>query len=189
MLHNLCTLFPEAAGKGCVNPEKTMTATETTYARFEALEERLAHCYFLLHERFVTDPQLAAFWVEAAMDELQHSSLIRFCRERSIMADCDIGPDVADRVVQLVDDVATIVRNPGVTIQEAFYASLLIESSEIDDVFDKLTASLRKDHLLLHHAIQTSLRLHHTKFAEAAGQFLDDPAYVEAFSNLRTRHS
>ncbi|MBI4473986.1 MAG: hypothetical protein HY646_15060 [Acidobacteria bacterium] len=165
-----------------------MTATETTYARFEAIEERLAHCYFLLHERFMTDPQLAAFWVEAAMDELQHSSLLRFCRERSIMSVSEIDPEVSERVAQLVEHVASIVRSPDVSIKEAFYASLLIESSEIEDIFDKLTDSLRKDHFLLYQAIQTSLRLHHRKFAEAAGKFLDDPAYVEAFNNLGARH-
>ena len=42
--------------------EDTMAKRDATYARFEALEERLAHCYFLLHERFIKNPPLAKFW-------------------------------------------------------------------------------------------------------------------------------
>jgi len=45
-----------------------MTTCKQIYARFEALEERLAHCYFTLHERFITNPPLARFW--AAIETL-----------------------------------------------------------------------------------------------------------------------
>jgi hypothetical protein len=30
-----------------------MTKRETLYAKFEGFEEEIAHCYFLLHERFI----------------------------------------------------------------------------------------------------------------------------------------
>ena len=39
--------------------EDTMTKRETLYARFERFEEQIAHCYFMLHERFIANPALA----------------------------------------------------------------------------------------------------------------------------------
>ena len=63
-----------------------MTKTETIYAKFEGFEEELAHCYFLLQGRFIANPPLARFWIDAAMDELQHCSILRFCRERGLMS-------------------------------------------------------------------------------------------------------
>ena len=57
--------------------------------------EQLGHCYFLLHERFITSPPLARFWAEAAMDELQHQSILRFCRDRGLMADVEHGSQMA----------------------------------------------------------------------------------------------
>jgi hypothetical protein len=70
-----------------------MTKRETLYAKFEGFEEEIAHCYFLLHERFIANPPLAKFWAEAAIDELQHCSILRFSRERGLMADVNVGPE------------------------------------------------------------------------------------------------
>src|SRR6516164_2807691 len=66
--------------------EDTMTQREAIYTKYEKFEEELAHCYFLLHERFISDPPLARFWAEAAMDEIQHFSMLRFCREHGAIA-------------------------------------------------------------------------------------------------------
>src|SRR5215470_8359974 len=70
--------------------EDRMTKSQSTYSKFERLEEQLAHCYFVLHERFITTPSLAKFWAETALEELQHHSILRFCRERGLMADVDL---------------------------------------------------------------------------------------------------
>jgi hypothetical protein len=166
-----------------------MMSSETTYAQFEALEERVAHCYFLLHERFINNPQLATFFAEAAMDELQHSSLLKFCRERGIMSSLQIDPAAAEKVRKLVDSVSAIAADPRVTVNEAFNVSLMIESSEMDDVFDKLTQPLNRDHPFLYEAIQSSLRLHHLKFDEAAKRFLGDHARIEDLQQLGTAKS
>src|SRR5688572_8402284 len=66
--------------------EDNMTKRQMIYAKFEGFEEQLAHCYFVLHERFIANPPLAKFWANTAMEELQHSSILRFCRERGLMA-------------------------------------------------------------------------------------------------------
>jgi len=162
-----------------------MTKREMIYTRFEGFEEQIAHCYFLLHERFIANPPLAKFWVEAAMDELQHCSILRFCRERRLMANLEIDPRTAEHIEQLLTTVSGIAGDPEVSIEEAFYASLLMESSELDETYQKLTAGVAKDHPLLYEAIHSSLRSHHSAFADAAEQFSGDRGFAEAFSNLR----
>ena len=162
-----------------------MTKREMIYAKFEGFEEQLAHCYFVLHERFIANPPLARFWAESAMDELQHQSILRFCRERGLMADVDLDASTAEHVEQLLETVKGIAEDPEVTVDEAFYASLLMESSEMDDVYEKLTRALGKDHPLLYEAIHASLRSHHASFADAVEQFSGDQGFVEAFKNLR----
>jgi hypothetical protein len=164
--------------------EDKMTNREMIYSKFEGFEEQLAHCYFLLHERFIADPKLAKFWVETAMDELQHSSILRFCRERGFMADADISFKTAENVEQLLDTVKSIAADPDVSVDEAFYVSLLMESSELEEVYKKLTSTLEKNHPLLFNSIRASLRSHHDALAEAAAEFSRDRGLPEAFRNL-----
>jgi hypothetical protein len=164
--------------------EDTMTKQEMVYMKFEAFEEQLAHCYFLLHERFIANPPLAAFWEDTALAELQHQSLLRYCRDRRLMSDVVIDAATVQHVEQLLDTVKGIISDPEVSVGEAFYASLLMESSELDEVYEKLTCRLAKDHRLLFDAIRRSLRSHHENFADAAQKFLDQPGMAEAFRNL-----
>src|SRR5215470_17310077 len=164
--------------------EDIMTKRQLLYAKFEAVEERLAHCYFLLHERFISNPPLAKFWVETAIDELQHQSILRFCRERGLMAEVDIDMKMTDRIEDLLETVKGIATDPDVSVDEAFYAALLMESSELEDIYEKLTAGLAKDHRLLFDGIQANLRSHHSSFADAVEQFSDDRGLAEAFRNL-----
>jgi hypothetical protein len=161
--------------------EDGMAKLDAIYAQFEALEEELARCYFVLQEKFITNPRLARFWAEAALDELQHASILRYCREQRLFELEPVDLGAAERVDDLLDTVKSIVSNRELTVDDAFYAALLIESSELDDAFRKLTRPLRKKHTLLHEAIRDNFQSHHDKFAGAAAEFADDRAYVEAF--------
>lgn len=154
------------------------------YARFEALEEQVAHCYFIFYERFIANTPLAKFWAEAALDELQHASILRFCREHQLFANIDVDTAVADKIDQLLDTVKDVVSRPKISPDEAFSGALLIESSELDETYEKLTRPLAQAHLILYQAIQTNLRLHHYNFSEAAAEFCIDKAFPEAFRGL-----
>ena len=112
-------------------------------------------------------------------------SVGRFCRERGLMADVEIKSSVAEHVEQLLDTVKGLTTDPEVSVEVAFYASLLMESSELDETYEKLIAGLAKDHPLLYEAVQSSLRSHHTAFADAAEEFSGDGGFAEAFRNLR----
>ena len=161
-----------------------MTKTTEIYARFEVFEEQLAPCYFLLHERFIADPPLAKFWADSAMEELEHFSLLRLCREKNLMSDIDLDGEVVDHIEQLLETVKGIVSHPKVTIDEAFFASLLMESSELDESYEKLIGTLAKDHRLLYDAIRASLRSHHDRFADGAELYCRDRTFAEAFRML-----
>ena len=170
-------------------PEDKMTKRETIYMKFERFEEQLAHCYFLLHERFTANPPLARFWMDAALDELQHSSILKYCRDRGLMAYVNLDAKTAEHIEGLLDTVKGIATDPEVSIDEAFYASLLMESSELEDVYEKLTAALADDHPLLLEAIHAGLRSHHGAFEDAIEKFSGDRGFLEAFRNLRRRVS
>jgi len=161
-----------------------MSKRDMIYAKFETIEEQVAHCYFLLHEHFIANPPLAKFWVEAAMDELQHNSILRFCRERGLMSEVDIDQESIERIEQLLETVKSIVSDPEVTVDEAFYASLVLETSELDEVYQTLTRVLAVEQPLLYQAIQTSLRSHHHVFIEGAERFCTDRGFVDEFRNL-----
>jgi hypothetical protein len=161
-----------------------VTRIETVYAIFERFEEQLAHCYFLLHERFIRNPRLAKFWMETAMQELEHSAMLRFCRERNSMAEASLETKTLRTVEELVETVKAVAVDPDVSVDEALYASLVIESSELDNVYNKLTAPLASDHELLYQTIQKNLRAHHEAFAKAAAEFSTKPELAAAFRSL-----
>ena len=160
-----------------------MTSNEL-YAKFEALEEEVAHCYFVFHERFLFNSPLAKFWIDAALDEMQHASILRFCREHELFGRVDNASEVAGRVDELLDSIRVTANKAKITIEEAFAAALIVESSELDEAYEKLTRPLVQAHLMLYEAIQSNLRLHHYNFAEAAEQFCRDKSYAEAFTSL-----
>jgi hypothetical protein len=164
--------------------EDTMTEREAIYTRYEKFEEQLAHCYFLLHERFIADPPLARFWAEAAMDELQHFSILRFCRERGLMANVEPRADTTHNIEDLLETVKCLIADPDITVEEAFYASLLMESSELEEVYERLVGGLERDHPLLYQAIHSSLQSHLREFKDAAEQFCKDSGFIEAFRNM-----
>ena len=162
-----------------------MRQSETTYSRFEAIEAQIAHCYFLFHERFIHNPRFSQFWLEMALQELRHSAMLHFCREHAYLAETDINVNAARKAEQLLDVIKGVATDPDVSIDEALYASLLVESSELEDVYEKLTAALKDHNELLYSAIHKGLQAHQDTFAEAAAEFASRPALVRAFKLLR----
>jgi hypothetical protein len=162
--------------------EDTMTKVDAIYTRFEALEEQLAHCYFVLQERFIANPALAKFWSEAAMEEFQHASILRYCQERGLMvADFNLDPDTVQHLDEVFETAKGILTDPEVTVDEAFYASLLMESAELDEIYAQLTRPLARDQMLLYQAIHASLLGHYESFAAGAAEFAEDKGLAEAF--------
>jgi hypothetical protein len=159
------------------------------YTRVEGFENRLGHVYIEFNARFKDRPELAKFWSESALEEMQHGSMLRFCREHKSMNGSDIDPAACERIENLLETVSSVAKKPDLTVKEAFYASLLMEASELDELFSKLTRGMLPDHLFLYEAVKASLRSHHDRFAEAADRFLGDPAFAAAFRNLSRKQT
>ncbi len=161
--------------------------TDSTYVRFVELEEQVAHIYFLFQQRFVDDHRLAKLWTEAALEEMQHASILRFCAEHRLFSPSQIHFKDADQVGDMLATVKATVNVPDLTVDQAFYAALLIESSGIDKLFRQLIRGLASSHPLLYSAIETSLRTHHLAFAQAAQAFVSDRFLISSFRDLIDR--
>jgi hypothetical protein len=158
------------------------------YSKIEGYENRLGHVYIGFHERFKDRPDLARFWSDAALEEMQHGAILRFCREHGNLTSAVVDDLICDHIESLIETVASVARKPDLSVNEAFYASLLVEASELDDLYARLIEGLLPDHRLLYESIEANLRSHHVRFAEAADRFLSDPAFVAAFRNLSRKH-
>jgi hypothetical protein len=165
-----------------------MTKCADIYTKFENFETHLAYCYLLLQKRFSSHPRLASFWSHAAIDELHHCSILRFCREQERMTDVDIDREVIRRIEDVLDIVRDIATDPELSIDEAFYAAFLVESSEMDDFYEEMSSVLTEAQPLLLDNIQASLRSHHEAFAVAAEEFCCNKTFAEAFRSLSKCH-
>ncbi len=154
------------------------------YEKFEALEEEVAHCYFVFQERFLFNGPLAKFWIDAVLDEMQHASILRFCRDHQLFGEVNDAPAVANNIDGLLDTLRVAASKTKITVEDAFAAALIVESLELDEAYEQLTRPLVQAHLMLYEAIQSNLRLHHYNFVEAAEQFCRDKSYADAFTSL-----
>jgi hypothetical protein len=101
-----------------------------------------------------------------------------------MMTDLGIDGEAADHIEQLLETVKGIVSDPGVSAEEAFYASLLMEFSEMEDLYEKMITGLAQDHRAMYDTVRARLDNHHATFAEAAARFCNDRGLAAAFENL-----
>jgi tRNA isopentenyl-2-thiomethyl-A-37 hydroxylase MiaE len=161
-----------------------MTKREAVYTKHERFENELAHCYFLLHRRFIAEPALSRFWSDAAREELEHFSILRFCREHQAMTNIELDPNAVQDIEDVLETVKNVVTDSNVTVDEAFFAALLIESTEMDKIYGKLSSGLQKDHPVLYQAIQASLLTHYLDFEQGAEKFCKDRKFIDAFRKM-----
>jgi hypothetical protein len=102
------------------------------------------------------------------------------------MAEEDINADASKNIEELLEVVKSVATDPDVSMDEALYASLLIESSELESVYETLTTALENHNELLYRIMQKDLQAHQDAFAEAASEFASRPALVRAFRLLRS---
>jgi hypothetical protein len=159
------------------------------YNKIEGYENQLGHVYIRFHERFKNYPAVAKFWSEAALEEMQHGGILRFCREHGSFTAEEIENLTCEHIAELLETVSSVADKSDLTVNEAFYASLLMEASELDEVYSKLTRGLLPNHPLLYESIKANMLSHHARFADAADRFLADPAFVTAFRNLAQKHA
>jgi hypothetical protein len=165
-----------------------MTGKAELYRRFERFERNMALIYLRMHRRFIDNPPLASFWMHAALDEVQHASILRFCRENHAFALKELSTGTVERIEDLMASVSAVFGREDLTLKEAFYAALLIEASELDDVYAGLTSGLADRYPDIYKNVQNQVSRHHKHFALAAERFVEDRSFALAFRNLAKTH-
>jgi hypothetical protein len=161
-----------------------MAENPHVYVWFLGLEERVADIYFLFRQKFTADVRLARFWTEAALEKLQHGSILRFCCEHGLFGSVEIDPTESKQLEEMLEEVSALALGADLTIDLTFHAALLIESSGIEKIFRRLIQALGASHFVLYTAIEASLRTHHEAFAQTATEFVDDRRLANAFRRL-----
>lgn len=141
------------------------------YDVFIGFEERAADIYLDLAVRFVNNVDLSWFWVEMAMEEKQHAGLLQYCRETDML--CARMPETGQiqRLGGLFKELSARAHQPGVTLDEALDIAIALEGSEINDIYDNLTANVEGPWHILRKKVELSTHDHFEKIREAAVRF------------------
>jgi len=159
------------ASKGRENAAQLAMKPSRMYEGFIRLEERSAEIYLELSVRFLHDIDLSWFWVEMAMEEKQHAGLLQYCLETGIYAAQLPSKDQILALKILFEDLESRVADPSLRLDGAFEIAIILEASEINEIYKTLTAPIEGPWYVLRKKIDLSVGNHFEKLAAAARRF------------------
>lgn len=162
---------------------------QAIYETFQGFEEQVASVYFTMSRQFASHTRLSWFWAEMTFEELQHGSTLRFCRESALFSVEEVSEESIARIRALLERAATVAADKELTVTEAFRLAFEIESSEIDDIYEKLTRPLYSPYPFLQEAFHLGYRDHLRRFAKAIVQFSGDASLNQNFESLARKHT
>lgn len=162
--------------------------TAAIYETFEGFEMQAADLYVVISRRFAEHARLSWFWAEMALEELEHSSMLRLCREYGLVDDDGVNDALLGSIRDVLKRAAAAGARPGLTVTEAFRLALEIESCELERAYEKLTRPLYRPYPFLQEALHQGMRDHQRRFAKAIIEFSDDPTLAEHFETLARDH-
>ncbi len=142
-----------------------------TYEGFIRLEDRSAEMYLELSVRWVDNPALRWFWVAMAMEEKQHAGMLQHCWEFGVFAGELPSREQFERLEALCSRLEKEIANPDLTLDDAFDLAIRLESSEINDVYSKLTAPIEGPAHVMRKKMELSVASHFEKLRSAARKF------------------
>jgi rubrerythrin len=151
-------------------PEETMKASKI-YEGFIRFEERSATLYLELSVRFFDNRDLSWFWVEMAMEEKQHAGMLQHCCEAGVFASELPDKGEIQRLNSLFRQLETRLAEPKLTLDDAFDMAIELESSEINDIYSRLTAGIQGPAYIMRKKMELSLAGHFDRLQAAASQF------------------
>jgi rubrerythrin len=154
------------------------------YDGFIGLEQRSAALYLDLSVRFFNNPEFSWFWIEMAMEEKQHAGMLQHCREAGVFARELPDKDQIQRLHSLFRDLETRINQPGLQPDDAFEIAIELESSEINDIYSRLTAPIEGPVHVLRKKMELSLAGHFERLQEAALKFNASPAIRKRLAGL-----
>jgi hypothetical protein len=156
-----------------------------TYERFIEFEDRAATIYVCLASRFAKEnPELGAFWLDMAIEENQHATLLQFC-----VAEKWFAPNLpGDAEIHKFDAAFSEFgkRATGrLSKDDAFALAAELEGSEINVIYYYLTTPLHESLYLLKKKIASSPFDHIGHLAEAGKKFNVSPTTLEKLDQLK----
>ena len=154
------------------------------YEGFISFEERSAELYLDLSVVFYDRPQLRWFWVDMAMEEKQHAGLLQHCREAGVFASelpCAVQ---IHKLNSLFRELEARIAMPNLSVDDAFDVAIQLESSEINDIYSRLTAPIEGPAHVMRKKMELSLGSHFERLHNAAGVFGASPQIQTRLSNL-----
>lgn len=141
------------------------------YEKFIEFEERAASIYVRLASHFSKNAELSSFWLEMGIQEKQHAGLLQFLLAEKLFA----GNLPDDATIRKIDDFfrsfESRAANPDLKIPAAFQIALEMESSEVNDIYCRLTSTTHSSTYLWHRKISTLAPGHIGYLADSARKF------------------
>jgi hypothetical protein len=159
------------------------------YDGFIGFEERSAAFYMELSVKFFTNPALSWFWVEMAMEEKQHAGMLHHCREAGVFAAELPDKDQIHRLASLFRKLEARLAQPQLDVDDAFEMAIELESSEINDVYSRLTAPIQGPAHVMRKKMELSVENHFEKLLEAAVKFNASSITRARLAGLSSPHS
>jgi Rubrerythrin len=157
-----------------------------TYGRFIEFEERAATVYVRLASRFASDnPELAAFWLDMAMEEKQHAALLQFCLAETWFAPHLPGEAEIRKFAAVFRELEKRSADRDLSQDEAFEMACELEGSEVNAIYCHLTTPLHASLYLLKKKIATSPFDHIGHLADAGKKFKVSPATLKQLERLK----
>jgi hypothetical protein len=166
-----------------LHPDKAMNATKV-YDGFIGLEDRSAALYLELLSASSTNPELSWFWVEMAMEEKQHAGMLQHCREAGVFAAELPDKDQIQRLNGLFRRLENRLAEPKLASDDAFEMAIELETSEINDVYSRLTAPIQGPAHVMRKKMELSVAGHFERLSEAASKFHASPVIQRRLSTL-----
>jgi rubrerythrin len=144
---------------------------EQLYDIFIRFEERSADFYLDLSIKFADNTDLSWFWVEMAMEEKQHAGLLQYCKEMRMFPKHLTTSEQIQRLGALFRELSAKIAAPDLTLDAALEAALRLEGSEINEIYNGLTANLNGPWYIIRKKIELSMGNHYERLRGAAVRF------------------
>lgn len=138
-----------------------MKSPKAIYEQFVVFEEQAAGIYLKMASRFSPESsELGALWLEMGMHEKQHAGLLQFCIAEELFA-TDLPTETEiQQTTNLFAGLLKQASDPDLSIAAAFRIATEMETSELDAIYDRLTAPVHASMYLLRRKVATTLPDH-----------------------------
>jgi hypothetical protein len=124
-----------------------------------------------------------------AMEEKQHAGLLQYCRESGICASRLPTREQILSLKALFEGLEKRLVNSALDIDGAFEIAMILESSEINEIYKTLTAPIEGPWYVLRKKIDLSVGNHFEKLDQAARRFGASPEIQKRLAGLSRRAS